>query len=1125
MNMNGVNTKNISDTSTSPKNNTGVKAIGQKGQIIEGLITKVSDKISIEFSGREVTTSLSSVRNAKEGEIRKFEIKDISENSIVLKEVGSSDFNGGMIKAICTNVGTDQTTFKEYLEKSLGDKEEEEKQEQEVADAKEKLEEIASRLTADDYNELIKEGDLLEAYDLVRLEKALARIKEQREIKEINIEKQVRDISRDREEIKRTANGNKSNSKTSEEIIKKLEDANLPVTDTNIAKISTTMELAGNLAAISDKDKYYLINNNLEPTIENIYKATYSSSLIYKTPISDSIINEMKNQVEGVIESAGLEVNEENQDKARWLLEHNLPLTKENLIKLDQLDDINLSMKETDYKDKALDKIIQSMSQGRAPEKTSLVDNSKYIENVMDIINNTNDLTIRKAMELGDLITVSSLKRANGLLIKNGVISSKGEIEGVQTNQKTDSEGLFISARRQLEEIRLKMTSESFAKMMNKGIRIDTAELTTLVNELREEENAYYRNLLQEGNVTDSAENIQILKETTVKLNDIKTMPSYILGSTLRGKNLVTIQDIHEKGTSLKASLDKAKESYDSLITEPRKDLGDSIQKAFHSIDNILTDMDLELTYENRRAVKILGYNNMDITKDSINQVKSYDAQLKFLLKEMHPAVVVDMIKEGVNPLDTPIMELNEQVHARKEILGISEEEKYSEFLWKLERENGITQEERKAYIGIYRLLNNVEKTDGKALGSVIKAEQEVTLNHLLTAVRSAKSEGMDYTVDDNFGALESLIFTKENITSQIEAAYTADQNTQDTEENRRKEVVGYMDTLLHNIQEEISPAKMSSLTGDIKSPEDLLNYSLEKLYEELSAATDDNGQSNAYVEERVQIIREAAKKPEDAIRFLNNFNLGTTINNIIFAGDYLENGNTVFRKTKSLLDNSDDIDLKEDAGNIKSEIYDSMNGLVEALVDEETMVKQYEQLDEKISTLLNNRIGDQTITSKDIADLKNISSGMEFVKALGKSRNYEIPLVIGDSITNINLKIVNGTKESGKVDMTVYSENLGIIEASFLAKGEETKGVILSDNRNGLEQLKENKESLINGFKDIHISLKQLDYGSSIKGGSLSSVSKNNMNKGTKEVSTNQLYQIAKALVCHIREIELKNI
>ena len=82
-------------------------------------------------------------------------------------------------------------------------------------------------------------------------------------------------------------------------------------------------------------------------------------------------------------------------------------------------------------------------------------------------------------------------------------------------------------------------------------------------------------------------------------------------------------------------------------MTEPRSDMGDSIQKAFRNVDDILQDMDLELSDENRRAVRILGYNHVEITKENIRQIRDKDDLLSGVVKEMKPARVLNMIREG----------------------------------------------------------------------------------------------------------------------------------------------------------------------------------------------------------------------------------------------------------------------------------------------------------------------------------------------------------------------------------------------------------------------------------------------------------------------------------------------
>lgn len=57
----------------------------------------------------------------------------------------------------------------------------------------------------------------------------------------------------------------------------------------------------------------------------------------------------------------------------------------------------------------------------------------------------------------------------------------------------------------------------------------------------------------------------------------------------------------------MQKAYEEAGERYETLMTAPRSDLGDSIRKAFSNVDDILTDMSLDKTRENQRAVRILG--------------------------------------------------------------------------------------------------------------------------------------------------------------------------------------------------------------------------------------------------------------------------------------------------------------------------------------------------------------------------------------------------------------------------------------------------------------------------------------------------------------------------------------
>ncbi len=53
------------------------------------------------------------------------------------------------------------------------------------------------------------------------------------------------------------------------------------------------------------------------------------------------------------------------------------------------------------------------------------------------------------------------------------------------------------------------------------------------------------------------------------------------------------------------------------------------IQKAFRNVDDILSDIGLEETEANQRAVRILGYNQIEITQESVAEMKAADEQVQ----------------------------------------------------------------------------------------------------------------------------------------------------------------------------------------------------------------------------------------------------------------------------------------------------------------------------------------------------------------------------------------------------------------------------------------------------------------------------------------------------------------
>lgn len=1013
------------------------------------------------------------------------------------------------------------------------------KEEAQSADEEERWKSTGDRMTEEDCEEISKEGISLEEYNLERLERVLTRIKGQRIQKEYHFERQKEKLEDRDEAVKRMAYYNKG----AKEVVDKLIDADLPVTEENIERVQNAMKMAAAASPISDKAATYLIKNRQEPTVENIYKAGYSGSYSERKEISEEVWNKLLGQVKDVIAGSGMEVNEENLESAKWLLNHDLPLTGDTLWALRDLNSISAGLDENGV----LDKVVEALSNGMAPESASLGTSADYrIEQSIAAFHSISEEAVKHVIRTrqgqegsADQINCAVLKDAQNAVEQKDAANREEQGEDSNKNSLTDNRRhedvdiRTVTVRRQLEEIRLKLTFEAGRRLMKNGIRPDTDSLGKIVEGLKEIEDQYYRNLLKESEAADTGQNIDILRKSMEGIQELKGMPSYILGNTLGNRKLETVSSLLSAGRECRQVLEKAKESYETLMTAPRKDMGDSIAKAFRNVDAILDDMKLETTRANQKAVRILGYNQMEITEENIRQVKAYDAQVNYLMKNLHPAVAVELIKDGINPIDIPIEELSRHIDEIKNELGVSDGEKYSKYLWKLEKEKGISEKEKKSYIGIYRLLNTIEKTDGAALGAVVKANREVTLHNLLTAVRTRNGSGIRADVDDAFGTLEEYRYTDERITEQLAAAFeTGSEERSSTEFTAgAEEHLNYMNRLLQNVREELTPARLHAL-GDTA---DILNMSAEKLEDSLKDAPDNEEAEQDYWADKAKNYRDTVEQSERALRFLKEFDLPGNLHNIQAANDILSMDQTVYRQWKNLLKKEKSSTAgspENEEEQMPADISQISEGFLRSLNDRDSMIKQFDEVDKHIGSRLDRFYDSETITSQDIAALQRISNGMSFLRKLATRESYEIPLAVGDSITNVNVTVIRNTGEAGKVDISVNSDLLGRISAVFTVKEQAVNGLITCDNRPGLDALREERENLNEAVTQGGLTVKQLSYGIESRGADAYRLRPANQVRAEEtgdtvketEVSTDRLYYLAKSIVLQVRAIELRH-
>ncbi len=891
-----------------------------------------------------------------------------------------------------------------------------------------------------------------------------------------------------------------------EEIVKQFASYDIPVTKENVEDVLQMCATAAKLSQPGEGTVKYMVQNHMEPTVDNVYKAQYSAAAdaskqgrgyyqddagYYAKKAEEYNWQQLRPQMEKVIENAGLEVSEETLADAKWLLEKGMPLTEEGL---NTLYDIR-NMEIPDTMEKMISSAAAAIADGKNTGAANLSDGRTAVEKAaayMEDVNSISDEAVDMVAGEGKKLNLRNLKAA--------------QIQ-ISLNISVRSYSVSLNGRRLMEEVRLQMTVEANIHLIKSGFSVDTAELEQLVESLKAAQKQAEEALF--GKTGEGAAGI--LKNTMAAVKGLGGMPAALVGKfAFQGRAQLevrtsasysgssgsfTLETAYREGAVLQAAYEKAGESYETLMTAPRADLGDSLKKAFRNVDDILKDMGLEASNYNRRAVRILGYNRMEISSENIEAVKTADTTIRRVLDKMTPAAVMQMIREGKNPLSMDMQELETYLNDR-ERSPQEEIEKYSEYLYKLERNHAVTEQERDAYIGIYRLFRQLEKTDGAAIGTLINQGAEPTVRNLLSAMRSNKKHGMDMKVDNHFGGITSS-YTGKSISEQIES--------------------GYYKKLASDIFDYLDGGKMNVVPsgGDI---------GLEEMAEALRNAEPDEMANREYRKEQAGEIRKAMTAEDTVIKELLNFEQPVTADHLMAAGLVAkERGKAAGRF----------YELAEETGN-GAELDEAVEDLYESMTDEEPMKEAYERLSRTYADILERAAYGEDSTGKiDLKEIGSLYKQVAFNAGMAKEESYEVPVRIDGEITSINLKIVHGREESGKVMLSMETEIYGKVAAQFgISAGRSGEyhlsGYVSCGSRDGLERLENMGEELKKALEQSDIKIINLSFVYN-SGLDLSAVSKAAVQAREEaaggdrkqEVSTKKLYDAAKIFIGYIKKGE----
>lgn len=794
----------------------------------------------------------------------------------------------------------------------------------------------------------------------------------------------------------------------------------IPLTTENVREAKSAYDQIKDLKSLDDGAVGFMVQNDMAPTIENIYFASHSTNGsgasgrgfyaqemggYYAQKADSSDLKSLEPQIEKIIKEAGLDPSDEDiKADSRWMITRGIPLTGDNLLRVRNIKSAEIPLSENT----GARAIAAAIADGRKAVAADLADPRSDLQKAKDIIEDVKSITdedIKDTIAANKTISISNLKADFG--------APKAEI--------ADGDTRLIAARLSLEEVRLKMTVSANRQLIDSGFSIDTAPIEELIERLKNtlsmagDESA--------GDAVDEITGVTpqnsgfMARFTMTRIAVIESGPADVVGELSDELESASLMQISRESESMSMKFRMAGEGYEKLMTAPRADLGDSIRKAFRNVDDILEDLGSEITDENRRAVRILGYNRMEVSPENIEKVRAWDQKLQTTIDRLKPGAVLELIRQGKNPLGMTIEQLSgaldDNEHSSEDREGKSEE-RYARFLYKLEHKGGITSEEKASFIGIYRLFHTLKTTDYQAIGSVLKTGRKMTIGNLLGATRSQKTSrrGMDYTIDDEFGGLsanadESYL----RIDEQIETAFR------------------YYRSKAEVVYDNLEPEKLM----EAKPSMDTL---LPELADALKEADIDEELEKSFAKSELENIRRCAqlKASESAAKELTSMGIELTFNNLeayISEKRDRRSGNTIWEKMRDM----DETDL-----------------LTDALSDDD-YAKTYVKVLGEMSDKLSKELMDEKDTYIDVRAISLLQKQISVMKKSAEKDSFEVPVEIDGDRISMNVTLKSDERNISRMDAGVQTFEYGYLTLSIYLEGGSAKGMLTTTNGSGPDE------------------------------------------------------------------------
>ena len=704
---------------------------------------------------------------------------------------------------------------------------------------------MSNTMSSEDFNKMVedgaKPGDMDEAESVNTLDRIKAKMAESGMV--------VRGYNDDLPmDVIEEITGSKG---AAEALKKEFEERDLSLNKDIADTIRDVYKKADEITEITDGMCDYILRNAIEPTIENLYRVRFCAAEVpfkeggyfsdeygHIVKDGDGDFGESKYFEEKIHEIASdLKIEDSEEEKelleeGKWLVKSRILCNERNLSILHELRNVNLPL--SDEEKAAV--VANAVERGVGASEAEYTKSENLLKKAVwakEVVDNATDSDVQALINEEKELNIKNLSLVAG------------------SNVRTLNEGVedprLITGKRILAEARLQMSVEANYMMIKRGFSIEITALEETVNVLKALEDKVNREFFGNDPIK-AADSAALWKESRQVIAEMPYLPVKAVGDITKNSNIFSLRLTYEVGVGLKEQFDKAQKTYEAVGTEVRSDLGDDIKKAFSNIDDILKEQGMEINENNKKAVRILGYSEMEITKENIIDISEKETMLNRVINKMNPENTFKLIREGINPLEIGM----EELEAKLDEMGrdsISVAGNYASFICKLDRAGEISEEERNSFIGIYRLLDKIDKSDGKALGDLVKGEADINFKNLLTAIRTGKSRGLTIKLDETVGGIISESGYDFDISEQIASAFTTILTSEEgQEEYLKREYEAYRESLVKDeknaaaelefLNEKVTPENIKAMAEILGNDKD---YNPWKKMDELADRLEDN--------------------------------------------------------------------------------------------------------------------------------------------------------------------------------------------------------------------------------------------------------------------------------------------